>query len=108
MSALLWCLRLRNIEILLYRWTVHIEPPVTDEVLLVEKGAVGAEEAVLDEPGVAIVGAYVESLAVWLRVSVVPFYLGVAEEGGLWRVYKDGVVLAGYTRDILGWTGKIS
>ena len=41
-------------------------------------------------------------MAVRLWVSIVPFDLGVAEEGGLWRVNKDGVVLAGDTRDILG------
>jgi hypothetical protein len=81
---------------------IYVEPPVTDEVLLVEKGAVGTEEAVLDEPRVAVICTDVESLAVRLGVSIVPFDLGVAEEGGLWRVNKDGVVLAGDTRNILG------
>ena len=85
-----------------YLRAVDVEPPVTDEVLLVEKGAVGTEEAVLDEPRVAVICTNVESLAVGLWISIVPFDLGVAEEGGLWRVNKDGVVLAGDTRDILG------
>jgi len=43
---------------------VYVEPPVTDEILLIEKSAVGTKEAVLDEPGVAVVGADVESLTV--------------------------------------------
>jgi len=39
---------------------VNIEPPVTDEVLLVEEGAIGAEEAVLGEAIIAVVGTDVE------------------------------------------------
>jgi len=49
---------------LLSQSAIYVEPPVTDEVLLVEEGAVGTEEAVLDQPGVAVVGADVECLAV--------------------------------------------
>merc|ERR1712106_1255692 len=39
---------------------VNIEPPVTDEVLLVEEGAIGAEEAVLGEAIIAVVSTDVE------------------------------------------------
>ena len=50
---------------------VKVEPPVADEVVLVEEGSVGAEEAVLGEPTSAIGRADVESLALSLRVRVV-------------------------------------
>ena len=50
---------------------VKVEPPVADEVVLVQEGSVGAEEAVLGEPTSAIGRADVESLALSLRVRVV-------------------------------------
>ena len=43
--------------------TVNIEPPVTDEVLLVEESSVRAEEAVLQETVSAVTGAHVVGLA---------------------------------------------
>ena len=54
-----------------YLRAVHVEPPVADEVLLVEQGPVGAEEAVLDEVGVTKVGTDVECLALSFGVSIV-------------------------------------
>ncbi len=45
--------------------------PVTDEVVLVEDGAVGAEEAVLGEAALAIGGANVEDLALGLGVGII-------------------------------------
>ena len=59
----------------LYQGAVNIEPPVTDEVLLVEKGSVGAEMGVLDEVCVAEVRTDVEPLALGLGVGVVTFDL---------------------------------
>ena len=59
-----------------YLRAVHVEPPVADEVLLVEDSPVGAEEAVLGEPAPTIVPAYVERLALCLRVGVVAFTKG--------------------------------
>ena len=50
---------------------VKVEPPVADEVVLVQESSVGAEEAVLGEPTSAISRADVESLALSLRVRVV-------------------------------------
>ena len=41
---------------------VHVEPPVADEVLLLEESPVGAEEGVLGQTRVAVVGTDVESL----------------------------------------------
>ena len=73
---------------------VHVEPPVADEVLLLEQGAVGAEERELGETGVAVVGADVERLALRLGVAVVTtVHLAVAGERGLRNGGKDGVVL---------------
>ena len=50
---------------------VEVEPPVADEVVLVQESSVGAEEAVLGEPTSTIGRADVESLALSLRVRVV-------------------------------------
>ena len=38
---------------------VYVEPPVADEVLLVEQRAVGAEEAVLQQAALAVTGTHV-------------------------------------------------
>ena len=56
----------------LHLWAVHVKPPVTDEVLLVEERAVGAEEAVLEQGVAAVRGADVEWLTVGICVRVVP------------------------------------
>ena len=50
---------------------VNIEPPVADEVVLVEDGSVGAEEAVLGETSSPVSCADVEHLALGLLVSIV-------------------------------------
>ena len=50
---------------------VKVEPPVADEVVLVQDCSVGAEEAVLGEPTGAVGRADVERLALSLRVRVV-------------------------------------
>ena len=63
-------LLVQSVKILSLR-AVHVEPPVADEVLLVEQGPVGAEEAVLDEVGVTKVGTDVECLALSFGVSIV-------------------------------------
>ena len=50
---------------------VHVEPPVADEVVLVEDGSIGTEEAVLGEAALPIAGTNVESLALGFSVSIV-------------------------------------
>ena len=65
---------------------VHVEPPVADEVVLVEDGAVGAEEGELGGLG----AADVENLAFRLLVSVVTWRGDGDElrrEGGLLIMY---------------------
>ena len=52
---------------------VEVEPPVADEVVLVEESSVGAEEAVLGEATSSVSGADVESLALGLGVRVVTY-----------------------------------
>ena len=52
---------------------VKVEPPVADEVVLVEDSSVGAEEAVLGQTSGAVSSADVESLALGLGVRVVTF-----------------------------------
>ncbi len=50
---------------------VEVEPPVADEIVLVEDGTVGAEERVLAQTAVAVGGADVEGLAFSILVSVI-------------------------------------
>ena len=50
---------------------VKVEPPVADEVVLVEDGAVGAEEGVLGKTTLAVSGADVEDLTLSLGISIV-------------------------------------
>ena len=67
--------------------TVEVEPPVADEVVLVEDGSVGTEEAVLGQTSGSVSSADVESLALSLGVSVVTSVnLAVTDEGGLWHL----------------------
>ena len=54
---------------------VKVEPPVADEVLLVEDGAVGAEEGLRAQAAQAVGDAHVEDLAVGRRVGVVTLNL---------------------------------
>ena len=56
---------------------VEVEPPVADEVLLVEDGAVGAEEGLRAQAAKAVGDAHVEDLAVGRRVRVVTCKLGM-------------------------------
>ena len=81
---------------------VHVEPPVADEVRLVEEGAVGTEERVLAQTRSSVAGADVERLALRLRVRVVStVHLAVAGERGLRRLRVDGVVFAWGSRYVL-------
>ena len=50
---------------------VHVEPEVTDEVLLVKEGPVGAEEGELVEPTHTVGDTDLERLALQLGVGVV-------------------------------------
>ena len=50
---------------------VKVEPPVADEVVLVEDGSIGAEEAILGQTSLSISSADVECLALGLRISIV-------------------------------------
>ena len=86
----------------LWQGTVHVEPPVTDEVLLVEQSAVRAEEAVLGEVTVPKVGAHMEGLTVGLGVGVVALDPAAAEEAGVGGEGEDGVVLTWLPGDCLG------
>ncbi len=51
--------------------TVKVEPPVADEVSLVENGAIGAEEGVLGKAALTISSADMESLAFGLGISII-------------------------------------
>ena len=80
---------------------VEVEPPVADEVVLVEEGSVGAEEAVLGETSGTISCADVERLALGLGVRVVTsVHLTLAGEAGLRHLGVDRVVLARHARDV--------
>jgi len=56
---------------------VKVEPPVADEVVLVEDGSVGAEKAVLDLAAVTVSSADVEDLTLGFRISIITYYAKV-------------------------------
>merc|ERR1719273_1670829 len=75
---------------------VEVEPPVADEVVLVEESSVGTEEAVLGQTSGSVSSADVESLALSLGVSVVTSVnLAVTRESRLGNLGVDGIVLSG-------------
>ena len=79
---------------------VKVEPPVADEVVLVEESSVGAEEAVLGQTSGAVSSADVESLALGLGVRVVTsIHLTVTSEAGLGDLGEDGVILSRHSGD---------
>merc|ERR1712241_225531 len=51
--------------------TVKVEPPVADEVVLVEDGTVGAEERVFGKTTLSVISTDMEDLALSLGVSIV-------------------------------------
>ena len=88
--------------------TVKVEPPVADEVVLVEDGAVGAEEAILGEATLSVSGANVEHLALGLGICVVSsIHLSVAGESGFGGFGVDGVVFTGDAGNSLLQHGKV-
>jgi hypothetical protein len=68
-----------RIETLSFR-TVKVEPPVADEVILVEDGSVGAEKAVLDLGALTVSSADVEDLTLGFRISIITYYVKVVCE----------------------------
>ena len=90
--------------------TVNVEPPLTHQVLLVEDGAVGAQEGVLLASKGAVL-ANMEDLAAGFRcsVGVIAWYrLGIAGEAGVRYGGQDGVVLPGHAapRNVLSQGGN--
>jgi hypothetical protein len=87
--------------------TVKVKPPIADEIVLVEDGAIGAQEAVLGESTLSVGSANVEHLALSLRVSIVAsIHLTVANKTCFWGFSIDGVVFTRNARDSLLQHGK--
>jgi hypothetical protein len=83
--------------------TVKVEPPVTDEVVLVEDGAIGTEEAVLGQTTLTISGTDVEHLALSLGVSIVAsINLSFTRKARLRNFSKYGIILSRNSRDVVG------
>ena len=77
---------------------VEVEPPVADEVVLVEESPVGAEEAVLGQTASSVSSADVEDLALSLGVSVVTsVHLAVTRKSRLGHLGVDGIILSGHS-----------
>ena len=86
---------------------VKVEPPVADEVVLVEEGSVGTEEAVLGETAGSVSCADVEGLAFGLWVSIVTSVnLTVARKSRFGDFGVDGVVFSGHSRDAVAESSK--
>ena len=54
-----------------HQWTVHIEPPVTDEVLLIEDGPVWAKECVLEKSTNTVICTNMKTLTFSFGIAVV-------------------------------------
>ena len=79
---------------------VKVEPPVTDEVVLVEDGSVGAEEAVLGKTSSTISSADVEHLALGFWISIVSsINLSITRKSGFWDLGIDWIIFSGYSRN---------
>ena len=87
---------IKAVEVLCHA-AVHVEPPVTGEVLLAVEGPYGAE------PGKAwlgwAVGAVVVHLALTLWVSIEPWRQSITGEGGLGNLGEVRIVSARGSRD---------
>jgi len=80
---------------LLREGAVHVHPPLAAEALLLEDGALGAEEAHLHHLAARHGVADVEGLAAVVDVSVVARDLALAGEAGGGDRVVDGVVITG-------------
>ena len=89
----------------IYLRAVHIEPPVTDEVLLVEESPIRTEEAVLGQVIATKISTNMKSLALCLWVSIVTLYEAITQETCVRRAGVDGVVLARGPGDGRGESG---
>ena len=91
-----------TLESLSYLRAVHIEPPITDEVLLVKQSTIRTKEAVLGEVFTAKVGTDVESLALSFWISVVTLYVSITEETRARRSGVDGIIFSWGAGDGVG------
>ena len=106
---------------------VKVKPPITNEVVLVEDGAIRAEEGIFGKATFAIVSTDVEDLALGLGISIITFEqskglifsqcqinflkknqsviltsinLSVANESRLGNLGIDRIVLTRHSRDV--------
>ena len=75
-----------------YLRAVHIEPPITDEILLIKQSTIRTEETVLSEVFPAKVGTDVKGLALCFWISVVTLYVAITEETAIRRSGVDGII----------------
>jgi len=81
---------------------VKVEPPIADEVLLVEDGSVGAEEGLGGQAAETVRDAHVEGLALGVGVGVVSSFnlsTAVKVHGSEVLLSEDGVVSSGLAGD---------
>ena len=83
----------------MYLRTIHVEPPVAGEVVLVEESPVRTEKSVLDLSHPSSVSTDVEGLTSGLGVGVVPTHVSVTDEAGVWRTGENGIILSRHSRD---------
>ena len=60
---------------------VKVEPPITNEIILVENGSVGAQKWVFGESTLSVSGANVENLALGLRVGIISCKIKLHKQG---------------------------
>ena len=91
---------IKRVEIL-SSGAVKIEPPVTDEIVLVEECTIRTEEAVLGQTSSSISCANMECLALSLGVSIVTsIHLAFTAESRFRNLSIDRVVFSGHAWNV--------
>ena len=93
--------------LILYLWTVNIEPPVTDEILLVKHCSIGTQETVLDEALLTITCTNMIGLTSWLLICIVSWHVSITNKSGLWGTWEYWIVISRFARNSSSYKGNL-
>ena len=85
-----------------YLRAVNIEPPITDEILLVEESSIRTQKAVLGQVITTKICTNMKSLALSFWISIVTLYVAITDETGFWGCGVYRVIFTRGARDGVG------